>query len=142
MHPSLIAGEDHTEFAFESRNLEFEAILISIKDSDTSLAGLLVGRICINNMSIWCLVGVNFCPFDPDVAFKPIVDFATAYASDSHAYAESIRNNSLYCKFRCYPNKRTNQKSFSSCMIFQLLFLLEDLFILLLSTIYISSIRL
>jgi hypothetical protein len=62
VHPSLIAGEEHSEYALKGRNLVFEAILITIKDSDTSLAGKLVGWVCINNMSIWCLVGSSFGP--------------------------------------------------------------------------------
>jgi hypothetical protein len=95
VHPSLIAGKDHTKFAFESSNLEFEAILITIKDSYTSLAGLFVGRACINNMSIRCLVGIDFGPFYPDIAFSDfLIDFCTDYASCSITYAcEIIRNN-------------------------------------------------
>jgi hypothetical protein len=84
VHPSLIAGEDHSEFAFESSYLEFEAILITIKDSDTSLARLLVGWVFINNMSIRCLVGIYFGTLNPDVAFKRITDFGTDYASGNH----------------------------------------------------------
>jgi hypothetical protein len=70
VHPSLIAGEDHSEFALEDRNLEVEAMLITIKDSDMTLANLLVGRVCINNMSVWCLVGLSFGFFNPDIAFN------------------------------------------------------------------------
>jgi hypothetical protein len=38
VHPSLIAGEESTEFALQGRNLEVEALLIMIKDSDATLA--------------------------------------------------------------------------------------------------------
>ena len=82
MYPSLIAGEDHTEFALERRNLEVEALVISFKYSDTTLARLLVGRICINNMSLWCLVGVTFGLFYPDIAFKQTADFFVNFWTD------------------------------------------------------------
>ena len=68
MHPSLIAVEEHCEFALEGRNLEVKAMLIKLKDSDTTLAELLVGRFSINNMSIWCSVFVLFCLLNPDIA--------------------------------------------------------------------------
>ena len=60
VHPSLMAGKDHTVFALEGRNLVVEAMLTAIEDSNMTLAVLLVGRVCINCMSIWCLVGVSF----------------------------------------------------------------------------------
>lgn len=69
VHPSLIAGEIHSEFSLEGRNLVLDTMLTTIKDSDKTLARLLVGRVCKNNMSIICLVGASFCPFIP-VAFK------------------------------------------------------------------------
>jgi hypothetical protein len=82
-----MADEFHTEFALEGRNLEVEGMLIAIKDSDTTLAGLLVGRVCINFMSIWCLVRVSFGVFNPDIAFKKtgdfIIDFITGHASNN-----------------------------------------------------------
>ena len=72
MHPSLIAGEDHTEFALEGRNLVVKALLTTIKDSDTTLTGLLKGRFCINYMPVRCIVGACFGPFNPDIAFNRI----------------------------------------------------------------------
>jgi hypothetical protein len=100
VHPSLIACEDNSEFALEGRNLEFEAMLITIKDSDTTLAGLLVGRVCINDMSIWCLVGVSFCLIYPDIALKQtancFINFASEYSSGNlAAYTEGAY--SAYC---------------------------------------------
>ena len=70
MHPSLIGSEDHSEFALESRNLEVKAVLITIKDSNTALAELLAGRVCIEKMPSWCHVGETFGPFNPDIAFN------------------------------------------------------------------------
>jgi len=70
MHPSLIGSEDHSEFALKGRNFEIEAVLITIKDSDTALAELLEGRVCIEKMPSWCHVGVTFGPFNPDIAFN------------------------------------------------------------------------
>jgi hypothetical protein len=70
VHPSLIAGEDHCEFALDGRNLEVEAFIIAIKDLDMTLAGRLVGRVCIYNMSFWCCVGVSFGLFNPDIALR------------------------------------------------------------------------
>jgi hypothetical protein len=75
VHPPLIAGEDNSESALDGCNLVIEAMLISIKDSDTTLAGLLVGRVCINNMSIWCLVGLYLGPFLPYFALNIIADY-------------------------------------------------------------------
>ena len=89
MHPSLIAGKGHTEFAFESSNLKVEAILITIKDSDPSLAGLLVGRVCSNKMSIRCLVGLYFGPFYPDIAFNQITDFLVDVCTEKASRASS-----------------------------------------------------
>jgi hypothetical protein len=68
MHPSLIAGEDHSVISLEGRNLEVEAMVITIKNSDASLAELLVGWVRKNKMSIWCLVAVLFFLFNPDIA--------------------------------------------------------------------------
>ena len=48
VHPSLIAGESHGVLALNGRNLVVEAMISTIKDSDTALAGLLPGRICID----------------------------------------------------------------------------------------------
>lgn len=70
MYPSLIAGEDYTEFALEGRNLEVEAMLIAMKDSYTTLPGCHVGWVWINNMAIWCLVGLYFGPPNPLIAFE------------------------------------------------------------------------
>jgi hypothetical protein len=56
VHPFFIDCEGHSKFAFEGRNLIVEAILITIKDSDIDFAKVKVGGLCINNMSIWCLV--------------------------------------------------------------------------------------
>ena len=88
MHPSLIAGEGHTEYALECCNLIGKAILITIKDSDATLAGHQEGRVCKNFMSIWCLVGVSFGLFNPDKAslraLECLVDFLAAIVSDSH----------------------------------------------------------
>jgi hypothetical protein len=69
MLPSLIAGEDHSKITYDGLNLVVETMLTTIKDSDTTLAGRLVAWICINNMSIFCLVGVSFGPFIPDIIF-------------------------------------------------------------------------
>jgi hypothetical protein len=68
VHPFLIAGEDHAEYALECCNLKAESMLITIKDSDATLAGHLEGRVCNNFMSIWCLVDVSFGLFNPDKA--------------------------------------------------------------------------
>jgi hypothetical protein len=76
VHPSLIAGEDHSEFALECRNLEVEAMLIKIKDLKTALAELLEGRICINKMSLWCLISISFVLFNPDIACNQLLLFA------------------------------------------------------------------
>jgi len=54
----------------EGCDLEVEAMLITIKDTDTALAELLVDRVCIEKMSSWCHVGVTFGPFNPDIAFN------------------------------------------------------------------------
>ena len=77
MHPSLIACEDHCEFALEGRNLEVEAMLIMLKDSDTTLAGLLASWGCKDSMSIWCLVGLYFGPLNPDIAFSIFADYVS-----------------------------------------------------------------
>jgi hypothetical protein len=69
VHPSLIGGEDHSEFALEGCDLEVKAMLITTKDTDIALAELLVGRVCIEKMSSWCHVGVTFGPLNPDIAF-------------------------------------------------------------------------
>ena len=79
MHPSLIAGEDHTEFALEGRNLVVKAMLITIKDLDMTLAETLVCRVCMNNMPIWCLVGASFGPFNPDITLSYIADYGACY---------------------------------------------------------------
>lgn len=79
-----MAGEVHCEFALNSRNLEVEAMLITIKDSDTTLAKLLVGRVCINFMSIWCIVGAYFCPFSPYNAFNFWFLFIEDFIDDSN----------------------------------------------------------
>ena len=70
MHPSLIGGEDDSEFALEGRNLEVETMLITIKDSNTALTEILAGRVCIEKMPSWCHVGVTFGPLHPDIAFN------------------------------------------------------------------------
>ena len=96
LHPSLVAGEDHTECALEGSNLAVKAMLISIKDSDSTLTELLVGRVCINNMSIQCIVGIYFGLLKPDVAFNRITDFGTDYASGNYTYAgKNSRNKHL-----------------------------------------------
>ena len=74
MHPSLMAGKDHTVFALEGRNLVVEAMLTAIEDSNMTLAVLLVGRVCINSMSIWCLVGVSFAETSPDISIATSFD--------------------------------------------------------------------
>jgi hypothetical protein len=76
-----MASEDHSEFACIDRNLEFEALIIALKDSDTTIAGLLGGRFCKNNMSFWCHVSVCFGPFYPDIAFNRIADFFADYCT-------------------------------------------------------------
>ena len=68
MQPSLIAGEDHCESALEGRNLVVEAMLITIEDSNTTLAELLVGWILINKMSNRCSVVELLCLLNPDIA--------------------------------------------------------------------------
>jgi hypothetical protein len=70
VHPFFIAGEGYGVFALKGSNLVVEAMLSPIKDSDTTLAGLLPGRICIDKMSRWCLVGEILGPLDPDIAFN------------------------------------------------------------------------
>jgi hypothetical protein len=70
VHPSLIAGEDDSEFALECGNLEVEAMVVTIEDSNTTLAELLEGWVCINKMSIWCLVSLSFGFLNPDIAFN------------------------------------------------------------------------
>ena len=83
MHPSLIAGEDHNEFALEGSNHELEAMFVAIEDIDTTLAILLVGRVSINNMSVWCLVDVFFGPCDPDITFAVYIEeFSSNCATD------------------------------------------------------------
>jgi hypothetical protein len=67
-----MAGEDHSKFACIDRDLEFEALLITLKDSDTTIAVLLCGRFCNNNMSFWCYVSLCFGPFYTDIAFNRI----------------------------------------------------------------------
>jgi hypothetical protein len=69
VHPSLIAGEDHTEVALEGRNLVVKAMNVTTNQFDTTLAGFLVSRLCINKMSSWCLIGASFGRFKPDIAF-------------------------------------------------------------------------
>ena len=74
MHPFLVAGESHAVFALKSRHLEVEATLTTIIDSDTALARLLPGRVCIDTMTRFCHIGKTLGPFDPDIAFD--VEFA------------------------------------------------------------------
>ena len=70
VHPSLIAGEGHGVFALKGSNLVVEAILSTIKDSDTTLAGILQGRICIDSMTSCCFVGETLGSLNPDVTFN------------------------------------------------------------------------
>jgi hypothetical protein len=70
VHPFLIAGEVDDVLAFFGRDLVVEAMLSPIKDSDMTVAGLLPGRICIDSMTRWCLVGETFGLFVPDIAFN------------------------------------------------------------------------
>ena len=60
LHPSFVANDYYPVFAMKYRNLVVEAMLVTLKDSDTTISGLLVGRVSTNNMSIWCLVGAFF----------------------------------------------------------------------------------
>jgi hypothetical protein len=76
----------------ECCNLKAESMLITIKDSDATLAGHLEGRVCNNFMSIWCLVDVSFGLFNPDKALiwalECLVDFLAAIGSDSQDASE------------------------------------------------------
>lgn len=70
MHPSLIGCEDDCVFALKCHDLEVEAALITIKDTDTALADLLVGRFCIEKMTCRRHICVTFGPLNPDITFK------------------------------------------------------------------------
>jgi hypothetical protein len=70
VHPSFKAGEGHGELALNGRNLVIEAMHSTIEDSDMALTGLFPGRVCIDKMTRWCLVGETLGPFDPDIAFN------------------------------------------------------------------------
>ena len=70
VHPSLIAGEVHGVLALKGSNFVVKAMLSTIKDSETTLAGLLAFRICIDKMAIFCLIGSTYGPFNPDIAFN------------------------------------------------------------------------
>jgi tetrahydromethanopterin S-methyltransferase subunit D len=72
VHPSLIAGEVDGVLALKGSNLVVEAMLSTIKDFETTLAGLLAFRFCINKMASFCLIGSTYGPFDPDIAFNII----------------------------------------------------------------------
>lgn len=72
VHPFLIAGEVHSEFALEGCNLVFEAMLVLIKDSDTTLAGLVACGGFDNFMSCWCRILAFFCLFSPDIALNRV----------------------------------------------------------------------
>jgi len=66
VHQSLIASEDYFECAYQGRNLVFKAILITIKQSDTTLSGYhLEGWVCINKISFLYIVGVFLGLFPP-----------------------------------------------------------------------------
>jgi hypothetical protein len=66
VQPSLIAGDHHSEFTLDGRNLVFKAIIITIKKSDTALAGChLEGWVCINLISFFCIVGMFLGLFSP-----------------------------------------------------------------------------
>jgi hypothetical protein len=115
-----MAGEDHSEFACKDRDLVFEALLITLKDSETTIAGLLGGRFCKNNMSFWCSVSLCFCPFHPDIAFNRIADFVTdcctdcAYAPTSRSYSHrsKITNSHRCCKYsNCSSSNTPNSPS-------------------------------
>jgi hypothetical protein len=99
LHPSLIASEFHCELAMKGRNLIVEAMLITLKDSDTTLAGRLVGWVCINNMTIWCRVVALFCPF-VDVTYNRTGgtegDCITEKPSDTISYMRSTNSRRLY----------------------------------------------
>jgi hypothetical protein len=75
LHPSFIASELYSEYAMKYRNLEVEALLFTLKDSNTTIAGALEGRVSTNNMSIWCLVGAFFGPSTPVITYTgdPVV---------------------------------------------------------------------
>ena len=107
MHPSLICSEYHSEFALESRNLKVEAVLITIKDSDTTLAKLLAGRVCIYKMPIWCHVGETFGPFNPDIAFNVlglvIFGFLSIWFLLINSYGFKYASNKLLIDTTDYP---------------------------------------
>jgi hypothetical protein len=97
-----MAGEDHSEFACIDLNLEFEALLITLKDSDTTIAGRLSGRFCKNNMSFWCYVSLCFGTFYPDIAFNRIADFVadycTGYGPTKNYFSSKSTKNQRSCK--------------------------------------------
>jgi len=134
-----MAGEDHSEFACIDRDLEFEALLITLKDSDKTIAGLIGGRFCKNNMSFWCYVSLCFGPFFPDIAFNRIADFSADIFTDFGPtnYCCSLKNKisssqSWYKYCHCNPSPSPDPISEirNSCISF--LFLLLLLFFLLL----------
>jgi hypothetical protein len=70
VHPSLITCEIDGVLALKGRHLVVEATISTIKDSETTLAGLFPGRVCIDIMTICCLVGETLGSLDPYIAFN------------------------------------------------------------------------
>ena len=70
VHPFLIAGEVHSDITLDGCNLVFKAMLVLLKDSDTSLAGLGVCGGFDNFMSCWCRILARFCLFSPDITLN------------------------------------------------------------------------
>ena len=102
VHPFLIAGEVHSEFALDGCDLVFEAMLVLIKDSDTTIAGLVAIGGLDNFMSWWCRILAFFKLFSPDITLNRVTFFRIGFGRTADGGTSCCSNSAQTSISRSY----------------------------------------